>query len=46
MDADVFLMCCPRFQWIDVYLMKRDAGCEGNRSVFIRVFRVIRDSDK
>ena len=27
-DADGFLMSCPRFQWMDVYLMKRDVRCE------------------
>ena len=34
MYAVVYLMCCPRFHRIDVYLLKRDIGCKDTPSVF------------
>ena len=33
--AEGFLMSCPHFQWVEVYLMKQVVGCEDSE---IRVF--------
>ena len=44
-DADMFSMSCPRFQWIDVILFKWDWKVKTQESAFLRVIRVIRDSD-
>ena len=38
-------MSYPRFQWIDVILLKWDWKVKTQKSAFIRVIRVIRDSD-
>ena len=46
MDAEGFWMFCPRFQWMDVYLLKWVFDVKSLFSAFLCVLCVLCDSDK